>query len=65
MISTIELKLVRPAKSSGGDRYESTEIFPGETRPLTVYIPQAFSRKVDTQAPAGTITMTLQSYDDS
>ena len=61
MKSIITLNLVRPAKSNGGDRYESTEVFPGETRPLTVYIPQAFSRKVDTQAPAKSITMTLES----
>lgn len=44
METKIRFKLVKEAKSSGGDRYESEKIPQGETRPMTVYVPQSISR---------------------
>jgi len=37
-------KLARPAKKSGGDRYEY-EWGPGSDKPFVIYIPQFISRK--------------------
>jgi len=37
---TLEIK--RPAKSKGGDRYESLEMLDG--KPLVIYLPQEVSR---------------------
>lgn len=39
----IVLKLTRPAKSKGGDRYEAT--LEGEPNPLVIYLPQSITRK--------------------
>ncbi len=41
-ITTIKLKLVRQAKSKGGDRYEAT-VVEGEN-PLAIYLPQIITR---------------------
>jgi hypothetical protein len=38
----LTLKLTRPAKSKGGDRYESSQLFDG--KPLVIYLPQEISR---------------------
>ena len=41
-ITKIKLKLTRPAKSKGGDRYEAI-LVEGEN-PLAIYLPQLISR---------------------
>ena len=41
-IIKVSLKLVRPAKSKGGDRYEAI-LVEGEN-PLAVYLPQSITR---------------------
>ena len=41
----LTLNLTRPAKSRGGDRYESK--LPGEDKPLVIYLPQSISRSWD------------------
>lgn len=37
------MKLARPAKKQGGDRYEAE--VPNELNPLVIYFPQSISRK--------------------
>ncbi len=48
------LKLTRPAKKSGGDRYEG-EL---EGSPITFYVPQSISRP-DDKEPRKEVTLTL------
>jgi len=42
MEKTFDLELKRPAKSQGGDRYETP--VEGEAKPWAIYIPQSVSR---------------------
>lgn len=42
MSQKLLFKLVRAAKSNGGDRYETT--IPSEPKPVAWYFPQALSR---------------------
>ena len=42
-MTKLTLKLTRPAKSRGGDRYEET--MEGEDKPLVIYLPQSITRK--------------------
>lgn len=48
--------LTRPAKRSGGDRYEA--VVEGEDKPFVVYFPQKLSRP-EGKLPYGEITVTL------
>ena len=57
-VTKIEFKLERPARKSGGDRYEAN--VPGEEKPMVLYIPQVISRpegtpvlKLDVQITTG------------
>ena len=43
------LQLTRPAKSKGGDRYESE--MEGQDKPFVIYLPQSFTRKNGTPVP--------------
>lgn len=52
-MTTIKLKLTKPAKKSGGDRYECTH--DGET--IVFYFPQTISREND--KPVDTLTVTI------
>lgn len=52
----LEMKLTRPAKSRGGDRYECQLV--GEDRPLVIYFPQFISRPKG--VPVGKVTMNLE-----
>ena len=54
---TFEVELKRPAKSQGGDRYETNDV-EGEPKPWVVYIPQAISRNSGTPADHLTLTIT-------
>ena len=42
-MTKLTLKLTRPAKSRGGDRYEVT--MEGEEKPLVIYLPQSITRR--------------------
>lgn len=42
MATTIKLKLEKPAKKSGGDRYVEAET--NSPTPFTIYVPQHISR---------------------
>ncbi len=54
----ITLKLVRPAKSKGGDRYEAE--VEGEDKPFVVYFPQSISRFTSTGNPLEEIIMEIK-----
>lgn len=54
---TFEFKLARPAKSQGGDRYESA--VEGEAKPWSIYVPQSISRS--SGSPAESYAVTLKS----
>ncbi len=43
----LTLKLTRPAKSRGGDRYEA--MLEEEDKPLVIYLPQSITRKFSGQ----------------
>lgn len=43
------LQLTRPAKKSGGDRYEAD--MEGQDKPFVIYLPQSFTRKSGTPVP--------------
>ena len=51
----LKLKLTRPAKSKGGDRYETT--IEGEAKPMSIYLPQSITRPDG--EPVESIEMTL------
>lgn len=55
-MTKLTLKLTRPAKSRGGDRYEVT--MEGEDKPLVIYLPQSITRT--SLAVAKEIEMTLE-----
>ena len=59
-ITTVKLKLVRQAKSKGGDRYEAV-LVKGEN-PLAVYLPQIITRS--NGVPLDEIEMVLNSIGD-
>lgn len=52
----LEMRLVRPAKSKGGDRYECPLI--GEDTPLVIYFQQSISRPKG--VPVKIITLNLE-----
>jgi len=56
MIS-VELKLEKQARSSGGDKYTGT--MPNEPRPFSVYVPQYYSRSPNGK-PALSIKLTIE-----
>ena len=57
MPRTITFTLTRPAKKSGGDRYESD--VPDQDKPFVVYVPQTISRSEDRQVLAKYIDITF------
>ena len=61
MIALI-FKLVKPARSRGGDKYEAdlrgTEFSPLKDRPFVIYFPQEISREKGSPAPEMRVTFT-------
>jgi hypothetical protein len=57
MKETIQLQLIKPARSVGGDRYEADIGKPGKPKIWVVYVDQKFSRVDD--VPVGTLSMTI------
>ena len=55
----LNFKLVRPAKSSGGDRYE--HLTKGNDKWMVVYIPQSISRKGG--SPVKELNITISTCD--
>jgi len=56
MKKVLEFKLTRPAKKSGGDRYESgTENTPDH---MVIYVPQKHSRIMNEPCPKLRVTIT-------
>ncbi|MCD6435966.1 MAG: hypothetical protein J7L15_06215 [Clostridiales bacterium] len=53
------LKLTRPAKAKGGDRYET--ILENETNPLVIYLPQSITRIGNTPYQELNMTITVNS----
>uniref|UniRef100_A0A6M3K078 Uncharacterized protein n=1 Tax=viral metagenome TaxID=1070528 RepID=A0A6M3K078_9ZZZZ len=53
----LRFKLVRPAKSNGGDRYEHSTKGDGEW--MVIYIPQTISRKGGSPAKELNITISI------
>jgi len=51
----IVLKLTRPARSKGGDRYEA--IIENEENPLVIYLPQSITR--DSNTPHSELIMSI------
>jgi len=52
----LTFKLVRPAKKSGGDRYEHGK--EGEPDWMVIYVPQSISRKEGN--PKGSLEVTIE-----
>jgi len=52
------LKLTRPAKAKGGDRYEV--IIENEENPLVIYLPQSITRVGNTPHPEFNMIITVK-----
>ena len=57
----LNFKLVRPAKSSGGDRYEY--LTKGNDKWMVVYIPQSISRGERGGSPVKELNITISTCD--
>jgi len=55
-MTRLTFKLTRPAKKSGGDRYET--LIEGEKKPMVLYIPQRISRPEGT--PSQSLIVTIE-----